>query len=75
MADPLQYSCLENPMDRGASKLQSMGSQVSDMTKQLTYTVKPLAPNGFYFSHIYQIHNDYYLFIIRISVGQKSTYT
>ena len=24
---PLQYSCLENPMDRGASRLQSMGPQ------------------------------------------------
>ena len=23
----LQYSCLENPMDRGAWQLQSMGSQ------------------------------------------------
>ena len=26
-ADPLQYSCLENSMDRGAWWLQSMGSQ------------------------------------------------
>ena len=25
--NPLQYSCLENPMDRGAWRLQSMGSQ------------------------------------------------
>ena len=24
---PLQYSCLENPMDRGAWQLQSMGLQ------------------------------------------------
>ena len=28
--NPLQYSCLENPMDRGA--WQSMGSQELDMT-------------------------------------------
>ena len=27
LGNPLQYSCLENPMDRGAGKLQSMGSQ------------------------------------------------
>ena len=27
--NPLQYSCLENPMDRGAGRLQSMGSQKS----------------------------------------------
>ena len=25
--NPLQYSCLENPMDRGACRLQFMGSQ------------------------------------------------
>ena len=25
--NPLQYSCLENSMNRGASRLQSMGSQ------------------------------------------------
>ena len=25
--NPLQYSCLENPMDREACRLQSMGSQ------------------------------------------------
>ena len=25
--NPLQYSCLENSMDRGAGQLQSMGSQ------------------------------------------------
>ena len=24
--NPLQYSCLENPMDRGAGRLQSIGS-------------------------------------------------
>ena len=30
--NPLQCSCLENPMDRGACRLQSMGSQESDMT-------------------------------------------
>ena len=25
--NPLQYSCLENSIDRGADRLQSMGSQ------------------------------------------------
>ena len=30
--NPLQYPCLENPMDRGAYRLQSIGSQESDMT-------------------------------------------
>ena len=28
--NPLQYSCLENPMDRGAGQVQSMGSKESD---------------------------------------------
>jgi len=30
--NPLQYSCLENPMDRGAWRAQSMGSQESNTT-------------------------------------------
>ena len=30
--NPLQYSCLENPMDREPGKLQSMGSQELDTT-------------------------------------------
>ena len=33
----LQYSCLENSMDRGAWWLQSMGSQELDMTKRLEH--------------------------------------
>ena len=32
-SNPLQYSCLENPMDRGAGGLQSMGSKESDTTE------------------------------------------
>ena len=32
---PLQYSCLENPLDRGACRLESMGSQESDVTERL----------------------------------------
>ena len=31
--NPLQYSCLENPMDRGAWQLQCMGLQESDTTE------------------------------------------
>ena len=30
--NPLQYSCLENPMDRGAKNATVTGSQESDMT-------------------------------------------
>ena len=29
--NPLQYSCLENPMDRRAGRFQSLRSQESDM--------------------------------------------
>ena len=33
MANPLQYSCLENPMGRGAwQAIQSMGSKELEMT-------------------------------------------
>ena len=31
--NPLQYSCLGNPMDREPGELQSKGSQESDMTE------------------------------------------
>ena len=44
--NPLQYSCLENPMDRGAWRLQSMGLQESWTwlaIKQQTATVCPSA--------------------------------
>ena len=34
--NPLQYSCLENPMDTGAWRLQSMGSQSQTWLKQLS---------------------------------------
>ena len=34
--DPLQYSYLENPMDRGAWWLQTTGSQESDATEGLS---------------------------------------
>ena len=34
----LQHSCLENPLDRGACGLQSMGSQESGMTSDLEST-------------------------------------
>ena len=34
--NPLQYSCLENPMDSGPSRLPSTGSQESDMTERLS---------------------------------------
>ncbi|CAI9151880.1 unnamed protein product [Rangifer tarandus platyrhynchus] len=35
--NPLQCSCLENPMDRGAWQAQSMGSQEPDTTWQLKH--------------------------------------
>ena len=35
LRSPLQYSCLENPMDRGAWQLESMVLKKMDMTQQL----------------------------------------
>ena len=35
--NPLQYSGLENSMDRGASRAIVLGTAESDMTKQLIY--------------------------------------
>ena len=36
--NPLQYSCLENPMEGGAGGLQSMGSQSQTRLSDFTFT-------------------------------------
>ena len=42
--NPLQYSCLENSIDRGAWWVQSMGFKESDTTKHI-YTLQSQFPN------------------------------
>ena len=37
--NPLRCSCLENPMDRGAWRLQSMGSQSQTRLSDLAHTM------------------------------------
>ena len=41
VGNPLQYSCLENPMDGGACGLQFMGRKESDTTERLHFTLTP----------------------------------
>ena len=36
--NPLQYSCLKSPVAKEPGRLQTMGSQGSDTTEQLTHT-------------------------------------
>ena len=38
--NPLQYSCLENPTDRQAGRLQSMGRKESDTTERFHFQGK-----------------------------------
>ena len=38
LGNPLQYSCLENPKDKGAEALQSAGCKQLDMTERLSIT-------------------------------------
>ena len=40
--NPLQYSCLENPMDRGAWRATAHGNAESDMTERLLLHFKDL---------------------------------
>ena len=35
-SNPLQYSCLENPMDRGAQRASPWGREEWDMTERLS---------------------------------------
>ena len=42
--NPLQYSCLENPMDRGAWWATARGVTESDMTEQLSMTALAASP-------------------------------
>ena len=39
--NPLQYSCLGNPMDRGAWWVVVRGHKESDMTERLTLSFSP----------------------------------
>ena len=43
---PLQYSCLENPMDRGAWWATVYGVTKADMTKRLTLMSQGLEGQG-----------------------------
>ena len=47
--NPLQYSCLENPIDRGAWWITVPGMAESDTTEQLSTHILVLALNVPYF--------------------------
>ena len=47
----LQYSCLENPMNRRAGRLLSIGSQ-SQTTEQLSTNPLLSKPYGEYYAHL-----------------------
>ena len=44
--NPLQYSCLENPMTEKPNRLQSTGSQKSDTTERLQFHFSLYAKKG-----------------------------
>ena len=55
-SNPLQYSCLENPMDRGAWRATvHEGHKKSDVTEQLTLCARHCYK---YFTYIYVFSNS-----------------
>ena len=57
--NPLQYSCLENPMDRGAWQATVHGvAKESDMTEQLHFTSLLIEP-----SNLMMVSQSYSLFL------------
>ena len=55
-SNPLQYSFLENPMDRGAWQVQSKGCKESDMTEQARkISTSKLQPVGARFLEPYKM--------------------
>ena len=46
--NPLQYSCLKNPMIKEPGELQSMGCKESDTAEQLTLSFSLSSANGFH---------------------------
>ena len=75
-SNPLQYSCLENSMDRGAQCLQSIGHKESQMTEAIE--LNPFCPH--YSSFVKQMVNElqflffkYIDILLQIYVQQKLT--
>ena len=60
--NPLQYSCLENSIDRGAWSYSPCGCKESDMTKPLsmcmhTHTNSSINPRVHFILDIFQVNN------------------
>ena len=74
---PLQYSCLENTMDRGDGGLQSLGSQKSDRTERRTYThtllLEPIVTAGLMIQCLRKIRTLY--IALAISGRRNSVHT
>ena len=65
--NPLQYSCLENPMDRGAwqATIHPLGPKEPDMTEQLSMHMK-IKRNTDSISHIFVLYIYVYTQILYI---------
>ena len=70
--NPLQCSCLENPMEPG--RLQSMGPQESDTTEWLSTHRGQLSVSFDFELHIFLLISDYTLFISYILIIYTFSY-
>ena len=60
--NPLQYSCLENSMDRGAWGATVHGVTESDTTEQLSLSLISLVRMSLSFNHVCSMSQDSLLF-------------
>ena len=64
---PLQYSCVENPMDRGACGYSSRGHKESNMTERLIFLVNLCFPVNIFANFL---NREFFFFSLALNPSQ-----